>query len=118
MHSSVFNLLVHVCKIMIHHTWFVMPAVDNNIDGDSAGGVGGGGGGNLSLQDQFEQNIESYESSCVSHSLASRQTVLLPGFHLLGVGELASHPKRLTISLHHRQQHYTTETLLLKKKFN
>jgi len=34
MHSSVFNLLVHVCKIMIRHTWFVMPAVDSNIDGD------------------------------------------------------------------------------------
>ena len=48
---------------------------------------------------------------------------LQAGFHLLGrVGgsfpsspnNLASHPKRSTISLHHRQEHYMTETMLLK----
>ena len=39
-------------------------------------------------------------------------------FHLLGGGgifppnNLAFHPKRSTISLHHRQEHYMTETLL------
>jgi len=31
---------------------------------------------------------------------------------------LASHPKRSTISLHHRQEHYMTETLLFEKQFN
>ena len=62
------------------------------------------------------RDLDKWKRSIGRTRVSSTGGGSLGGGKLLPQNDLASHPKRSTISLHHTQEHYMTETLLLKNK--